>query len=280
MGHSSSYFSSARLLRYERSISTESNHVDEPHKLEEVETIRKPPPPLEKSNLYASNDIYLYWVAMVSLVHMFVKRLWIKGYQFLVSAESLLEIPVTFVVVQKRNHTRLFANKHGDHRFVDKSGNILLETVVDSKTCHSTEFDFYLCSHASIQNFDLLLDFDRGVECIVERGHVSSIGGCIKKATSSVGIAPIDNSESKGARSDEAGVSQPTMTSRTVELEFSPLSDHGRGTEVAADVYGARCTNRTGVADQCLLLRRRWIRGSVKVVDSEEQQSDATNAGG
>ncbi|KAG6483590.1 hypothetical protein ZIOFF_060238 [Zingiber officinale] len=36
---------------------------------------------------------------------------------------SLLEIPVTFVVVQKCNHTRLFANNHGDHRFVDKSGN-------------------------------------------------------------------------------------------------------------------------------------------------------------
>ncbi|XP_042394408.1 protein argonaute 1A-like [Zingiber officinale] len=64
---------------------------------------------------------------------------------------SLLEILMTFVVVQKRNHTRLFANTHGDHRFVDKSGNILPGTVVDSKICHPTEFDFYLCSHASIQ---------------------------------------------------------------------------------------------------------------------------------
>ncbi|KAG6490010.1 hypothetical protein ZIOFF_051292 [Zingiber officinale] len=120
---------SARLLRYERSISTELNHVDEPHKLEEVETIRKPPPPLEK----------LYWVAMVSLVHLFTKRLWIKkGYQSGRSSireqwadkvewcqGSLLEILVTFVVVQKHIHTRLFANNHDDHRFVDKSGNIL-----------------------------------------------------------------------------------------------------------------------------------------------------------
>jgi len=31
-------------------------------------------------------------------------------------------------------------------------------TVVDSKICHPTEFDFYLCSHAGIQvNFLLLL---------------------------------------------------------------------------------------------------------------------------
>lgn len=44
--------SPARLLRYGISISTESNHVDEPHKLEEAETIRTPPPPLEKVTLF------------------------------------------------------------------------------------------------------------------------------------------------------------------------------------------------------------------------------------
>ncbi|KAK6153233.1 hypothetical protein DH2020_012872 [Rehmannia glutinosa] len=58
---------------------------------------------------------------------------------------------VTFVVVQKRHHTRLFANNHNDRRSVDRSGNILPGTVVDSKICHPTEFDFYLCSHAGIQ---------------------------------------------------------------------------------------------------------------------------------
>jgi len=30
-------------------------------------------------------------------------------------------------------------------------------TVVDSKICHPTEFDFYLCSHAGIQVIFLLL---------------------------------------------------------------------------------------------------------------------------
>ncbi|XP_042432340.1 protein argonaute 1C-like [Zingiber officinale] len=58
---------------------------------------------------------------------------------------------ITFIVVQKRHHTRLFANNHDDRRSVDKSGNILPGTVVDSKICHPTEFDFYLCSHAGIQ---------------------------------------------------------------------------------------------------------------------------------
>lgn len=67
------------------------------------------------------------------------------------SLESNYQPPVTFVVVQKRHHTRLFANNHHDKRSVDRSGNILPGTVVDSKICHPTEFDFYLCSHAGIQ---------------------------------------------------------------------------------------------------------------------------------
>ncbi|GMP77179.1 hypothetical protein CsSME_00033543 [Camellia sinensis var. sinensis] len=52
---------------------------------------------------------------------------------------------------KKRHHTRLFANNHRDRSSTDKSGNILPGTVVDSKICHPTEFDFYLCSHAGIQ---------------------------------------------------------------------------------------------------------------------------------
>nr|GLL33985.1 protein argonaute 5 isoform X2 [Ipomoea trifida] len=56
--------------------------------------------------------------------------------------------PVTFVVVQKRHHTRLFP---ANNRMTDRSGNILPGTVVDTQICHPTEFDFYLCSHAGIQ---------------------------------------------------------------------------------------------------------------------------------
>ncbi|RWR90514.1 Argonaute/Dicer protein [Cinnamomum micranthum f. kanehirae] len=67
------------------------------------------------------------------------------------SLESNYQPPVTFVVVQKRHRTRLFANNYSDPRTVDKSGNILPGTVVDTKICHPTEFDFYLCSHAGIK---------------------------------------------------------------------------------------------------------------------------------
>ncbi|KAJ7979975.1 Argonaute family protein [Quillaja saponaria] len=67
------------------------------------------------------------------------------------SLEPNYQPPVTFIIVQKRHHTRLFANNHRDRSSTDKSGNILPGTVVDSKICHPTEFDFYLCSHAGIQ---------------------------------------------------------------------------------------------------------------------------------
>ncbi|CAJ2673905.1 protein argonaute 10-like [Trifolium pratense] len=67
------------------------------------------------------------------------------------SLEPNYQPPVTFIVVQKRHHTRLFANNHRDRNSTDRSGNILPGTVVDTKICHPTEFDFYLCSHAGIQ---------------------------------------------------------------------------------------------------------------------------------
>ncbi|KAJ8765428.1 hypothetical protein K2173_013186 [Erythroxylum novogranatense] len=67
------------------------------------------------------------------------------------SLEPNYQPPVTFIVVQKRHHTRLFANNHRDRSSTDRSGNILPGTVVDSKICHPTEFDFYLCSHAGLQ---------------------------------------------------------------------------------------------------------------------------------
>ncbi|RZB74928.1 Protein argonaute 5 isoform B [Glycine soja] len=58
---------------------------------------------------------------------------------------------VTFVVVQKRHHTRLFPVDHGSHDQTNKSGNIMPGTVVDTHICHPREFDFYLNSHAGMQ---------------------------------------------------------------------------------------------------------------------------------
>ncbi|KAM0880017.1 hypothetical protein ACQ4PT_033880 [Festuca glaucescens] len=55
--------------------------------------------------------------------------------------------PITFIVVQKRHHTRLFPSDSNQ----DTGGNVLPGTVVDTKICHPTEFDFFLCSHAGIK---------------------------------------------------------------------------------------------------------------------------------
>ncbi len=40
------------------------------------------------------------------------------------SLEPDYQPPVTFVVVQKRHHTRLFASNHNDQHSVDRSGNV------------------------------------------------------------------------------------------------------------------------------------------------------------
>ncbi|XP_029634731.1 protein argonaute-2-like [Octopus sinensis] len=56
---------------------------------------------------------------------------------------------ITFIVVQKRHHTRLFCANEQDQ--VGRSGNIPAGTTVDHGICHPTEFDFYLCSHTGIQ---------------------------------------------------------------------------------------------------------------------------------
>jgi eukaryotic translation initiation factor 2C len=55
---------------------------------------------------------------------------------------------VTFLVVQKRHHTRFFPrNEDADGR----NKNVPPGTVVDREITHPTEVDFYLVSHASIQ---------------------------------------------------------------------------------------------------------------------------------
>eukprot|EP00250_Pteridium_aquilinum_P010933 c19724_g1_i2 orf=424-3309(+) len=55
---------------------------------------------------------------------------------------------ITWAVVQKRHHTRLFP---ADDIYKDKNNNILPGTVVDSTITHPREYDFFLCSHAGIQ---------------------------------------------------------------------------------------------------------------------------------
>lgn len=57
--------------------------------------------------------------------------------------------PITFLVVQKRHHTRLFPCNPRDSE--DRNCNVPAGTCVDTIITHPTAQDFYLVSHASIQ---------------------------------------------------------------------------------------------------------------------------------
>ena len=56
---------------------------------------------------------------------------------------------ITFIVVQKRHHTRLFCSNEEDA--VGRGANVPPGTTVDRDITHPTDHDFYLCSHAAIQ---------------------------------------------------------------------------------------------------------------------------------
>lgn len=59
------------------------------------------------------------------------------------------EPKITFLVVQKRHHIRLFPtdSRNSD----DRNGNVQAGTIVDTTITHPSHIDFYLVSHASIQ---------------------------------------------------------------------------------------------------------------------------------
>lgn len=68
---------------------------------------------------------------------------------------------ITFVIVQKRHHVRLFPT---DKNMQDRSGNCVPGTIVDDDITHPTEYDFFLQSHSGIQgtsrptHYHVLLD--------------------------------------------------------------------------------------------------------------------------
>ncbi|KAH0918481.1 hypothetical protein HID58_026141 [Brassica napus] len=103
--------------------------------------------------------------------------------------------PVTFVVVQKRHHTRLFPAQHGNRETTDKSGNIQPGTVVDTKICHPTEFDFYLNSHAGIQgtsrpaHYHVLVD-ENGFTADALQMLTNNLCYTFARCTRSVSIVP------------------------------------------------------------------------------------------
>ncbi|XP_047314074.1 protein argonaute MEL1-like [Impatiens glandulifera] len=102
---------------------------------------------------------------------------------------------ITFVVVQKRHHTRLFPMTHGDRHSTDRSGNVLPGTVVDTKICHVREFDFYLCSHSGIQgtsrptHYHVLFD-ENDFSADALQGLTNSLCYTYARCTRSVSIVP------------------------------------------------------------------------------------------
>ncbi|TPX51160.1 hypothetical protein SeMB42_g01966 [Synchytrium endobioticum] len=64
------------------------------------------------------------------------------------SIERGYTLKITYVVVQKRHHTRFFPLQPSDS---DRSGNASPGTVIDNDIVHPTDFEFYLQSHAGLQ---------------------------------------------------------------------------------------------------------------------------------
>jgi len=60
-----------------------------------------------------------------------------------------LKIPITYVSVQKRHHTRLFCRNRSDAK--GKAENVPPGTVVDTSITHPLVFDFFLAAHFGIQ---------------------------------------------------------------------------------------------------------------------------------
>ncbi|OXU25990.1 hypothetical protein TSAR_010814 [Trichomalopsis sarcophagae] len=65
------------------------------------------------------------------------------------SIEADYRPKITFFVVQKRHHTRLFPTDPSNSD--DRNFNVQAGTVVDTEITHPSHIDFYLVSHASIQ---------------------------------------------------------------------------------------------------------------------------------
>ena len=94
----------------------------------------------------APKKIYFFRDGVASGQFEEVRNVEIRG--MLAALHNLkLKIPITFMVVQKRHHIRLFPVDDN----ADRSGNCLPGTVIDTSIMHPTEFNFILQSHAGIQ---------------------------------------------------------------------------------------------------------------------------------
>ncbi|WVZ60115.1 LOW QUALITY PROTEIN: hypothetical protein U9M48_010176 [Paspalum notatum var. saurae] len=161
---------------------------------------------------------------------------------------------VTFVVVQKRHHTRLFAENHGARDQTDRSGNILPGTVVDTKICHPTEFDFYLCSHSGIQgtsrpaHYHVLFD-ENGFTADALQTLTYNLCYTYARCTRSVSIVPPAYYAHLGAfraryymEEDSFDQGSSSETSRTYDPSAQLPQIKGNAVVAGVGGAGARCT--------------------------------------
>ena len=103
---------------------------------------------IRKVCFFVSYDVCVI-VSFFYFLGCFIVLLW---FQACVSLEENYLPRVTFIVVQKRHHTRLFPANHGDRQTTDKSGNVLpgfyfLSAVILSTNCLKWRIKIYKKVH-------------------------------------------------------------------------------------------------------------------------------------
>ncbi|CAE1331422.1 ELF2C [Acanthosepion pharaonis] len=138
-GHPSRYSASVRVQQHRQDIIKELSHMVKDLLME-----------FYKSTLYKPARIIFYRDGVSEGQFQQVLSHELRAVrEACISLEVSYQPGITFIVVQKRHHTRLFCSDKRDQ--IGRSGNIPAGTTVDYGICHPTEFDFYLCSHAGIQ---------------------------------------------------------------------------------------------------------------------------------
>eukprot|EP00736_Rhodelphis_marinus_P009830 Rmarinus@m.20463 len=99
---------------------------------------------------------------------------------------------ITFVVVQKRHHMRMFAE---DKSGTDRSGNCLAGTIIDHSVVDPSRFEFYLISQAGLQGtsrpskYTVLVD-DNGFTADQFQTMTNSMCYTFCRCTRSVSVCP------------------------------------------------------------------------------------------
>ena len=107
--------------------------------------------PLTLTNFY---NIVSTWFTSYSVFFVQVLNVEVQALRRACTSAGLENrVVITFLVVQKRHHTRFFPTRREDEDGRNK--NVPAGTIVDTVITHATELDFYLVSHASIQVCDM-----------------------------------------------------------------------------------------------------------------------------